>query len=770
MNLNDFYVDFENSFRGEQASVRERLLQYEPLLVALKHQNEIVASVDLGCGRGEWLDILRQHEFDAIGVDVDQGMLQICRAKELNVEDSDAVSFLSSLGDSSINLVSGFHIAEHLQFKDLYQLVTEAFRVLKPGGVLLLETPNPENLIVASLTFHLDPTHQKPIPPQLLQFLVTHVGFMQTEILRLNQDEAALAVEVPSLTGLLFGSSPDYSVLAVKGDGERMTADIRASVKHLSGINTHNLATQYDHTRHAERAKLEAHLAEAGKSARYAVEAATLAKEEAIAAKEEAIAAKEEAIAAKERATAAQGEAIAAKEAAISSSEVASHMQQASSALERELNAMRDSWSWRITAPLRHIYGSMLDCVEGIKALGAFGLAQLKVPKRAESKAYPKLYVDVTLIAETDLRTGIQRAVRGILEGLFALASNTLEVTPVRLVRSHGEWQFEHADEFVRTHFPTKVITANMPAHPVRGDAVLLLDFSALAIVAAYKAGFLSNLKDNGVRLFPVIYDLLPISHPNLFPPHASPAHESWAALLPAISEKLLCISEATRGAYIEFSEERGLSGTEIEVFRLGSNIEGSLPSTTTEPKTIKIPGKNSLRFLMVGTIEPRKGHEVILKAFEALWERGCKYELLIVGKFGWQTDNLIEAMRTRTNGGRLRYLENVTDDELVECYLSADCLIAASIAEGYGLPLLEAAHYGIPIIARDIPSFREIAGQNACYFEDDRTAALVQTIESWASLYAEGAHPRSDNITIPTWLDAASDILALIKSDESVH
>ena len=98
MNLNDFYVDFEDSFRGEQASVSKRLLQYEPLLFALKRQNEIVASIDLGCGRGEWLDILRQHEFEAIGVDVDHGMLQICRDKELSVEDSDAISFLSSLG------------------------------------------------------------------------------------------------------------------------------------------------------------------------------------------------------------------------------------------------------------------------------------------------------------------------------------------------------------------------------------------------------------------------------------------------------------------------------------------------------------------------------------------------------------------------------------------------------------------------------------------------------------------------------------------------
>ena len=570
---------------------------------------------------------------------------------------------------------------------------------------------------------------------------MTHIGFEQTEILRINQDETALTEEIPSVTGLLFGPSPDFSILGLKGDTDTSFADIKSSVEHLSGITTHSLATRYDLAILADRDKLDKRLAEIAKSVSYAMETAAVAREAAV----------------------------SANEAAISCRDLAIRIEEVSAAAERELKAMRDSWSWRITAPLRKICRALIVFLEAAKTLATFRLTQLNDANQLDCEADTKVYVDVTLIAETDLRTGIQRVVRGIIDGLFALAPNNVDIIPVRLVSLYGSWQFEYADQFVRTHYPKRTPMPNVRLQPATGDSVLLLDFSALATVEAYESGFLTAMKNKGVNIFPVIYDLLPISHPELFPPHASSVHQSWASMLPAVSEKLLCISKTTRDTYNEFKGEKGLPDIDIGVFRLGSNIEGSLPSIATDTETEELAAKTNLRFLMVGTIEPRKGHAVVLKAFKALWEEGCGYELVIVGKPGWQTDDLIETIRETTYGGRLQFLENISDDELVECYSSADCLIAASIAEGYGLPLLEAAHYGIPIIARDIAPFREIAGHNAYYFEDDSTGALTQTIEAWALLHAEDAHPRSEDVEIPTWLESASDILALMNLDGSL-
>ena len=182
-----FYRAFEDRFRGSRELIKSRLRVYLPFIEPLTSIYGTCKAVDLGCGRGEWLELLVESGFEATGVDSDEGMLAACAERALPAERGDAISHLRRLPDNTIAVVSGFHVAEHLSFADLQTLVQEAVRVLKPAGLLILETPNPENLMVGTSGFYCDPTHHRPIPPTLLSFLAEFFGFARLKVLRLQE-------------------------------------------------------------------------------------------------------------------------------------------------------------------------------------------------------------------------------------------------------------------------------------------------------------------------------------------------------------------------------------------------------------------------------------------------------------------------------------------------------------------------------------------------------------------------------------------------------
>lgn len=213
---NNFYKSLEDKFRGSTELIKERLTIYLPFLEIFKNIDQNVNVVDVGCGRGEWLQLLQENGIDAFGVDTDEGMLENAKKLGLNVELIDAIEYLKSLDDESIYAISGFHIAEHLDFELLKELIKESFRVLKPAGLLILETPNPENIKIATCDFYLDPTHIKPIPPNLLSFLPEFYGFKRTKILRLQEDKELKNSDFVSIHKIIQGASPDYAVVAQK--------------------------------------------------------------------------------------------------------------------------------------------------------------------------------------------------------------------------------------------------------------------------------------------------------------------------------------------------------------------------------------------------------------------------------------------------------------------------------------------------------------------------------------------------------------------------
>ncbi|AEH87083.1 methyltransferase domain-containing protein [Mesorhizobium opportunistum] len=215
--FDDLYKAFEDRFRGSRELVKDRLKIYQPLLAQIPRQAEgPTLAIDLGCGRGEWLEILAEAGFDATGVDTNALMAQEATDNGLKIELQDAIDYLSGRPNSSVAVISAFHMVEHVPTDYLIRLLDECNRVLTNDGLLILETPNPENISVGTHTFHLDPTHKSPLPPDLLEFLVGQAEFAETAILRLNGAPMIEAGPMERSIHLMFEVARDYACLARK--------------------------------------------------------------------------------------------------------------------------------------------------------------------------------------------------------------------------------------------------------------------------------------------------------------------------------------------------------------------------------------------------------------------------------------------------------------------------------------------------------------------------------------------------------------------------
>jgi O-antigen chain-terminating methyltransferase len=216
----ELYVAFENRFRGTREEIKERLKVYLPYVHQVQMDDDHFRILDLGCGRGEWLELIKESGYMGRGVDINRVMVRQCQELGLDVVESDMIDYLKKQESNSFSMVTGFHILEHLPIGRIISLLDEVLRVLRRGGMAVFEVPNPENLLVATHHFYLDPTHKHKLPLDLVFFLLESRGFKKIEILRHHPhefipeaEEASAAVK--SLLSL-FNRERDYSVIAYK--------------------------------------------------------------------------------------------------------------------------------------------------------------------------------------------------------------------------------------------------------------------------------------------------------------------------------------------------------------------------------------------------------------------------------------------------------------------------------------------------------------------------------------------------------------------------
>ena len=184
----ELYASFETQFRGDPEILKSDL---RPYLSILKEAEVTADVLDLGCGRGEWLDLLKENGLKGVGVEANSVLAAEVRSKQLDVVETDAIQYMRGLKNESLEAVTAFHLIEHLELAQLLQLLEEIKRTLKQGGLLILETPNPKNLVVGACNFYSDPTHRRPLFPDTVQFLLNHLGFRRVRIEYLHPVEGS---------------------------------------------------------------------------------------------------------------------------------------------------------------------------------------------------------------------------------------------------------------------------------------------------------------------------------------------------------------------------------------------------------------------------------------------------------------------------------------------------------------------------------------------------------------------------------------------------
>ena len=379
-----------------------------------------------------------------------------------------------------------------------------------------------------------------------------------------------------------------------------------------------------------------------------------------------------------------------------------------------------------------------------------------------------QLLIDVSELAVRDARTGIQRVVRRILGEWLACPPASYRIEPVYATVDAG---YRYAREFTQQFCGQKGdCVIDEPVEVAPGDVFLGLDFQPQVVPA--HADFFAYMRQQGATVKFIVYDLLSLTLPNYFPAGASAAFQRW--LRTAVgSDGIICISQSVAVEvqdWVSLHEVDQVESPSIDWFHLGSDFPSELSHeerTLTGNDAWVRNTANATVFLMVGTIEPRKGHRQVIAAFEELWRRNENVVLAIVGKSGWSVDDLVAGLSTHNElHRRLFWFEQMDDSALVELYRSCDCLIAASEGEGFGLPLAEAAHYGLPVVARDIPVFREVARSDTTFFHGNLPETLVVALTEWIAKKAERNAEFAAASILPTWRESADRLAALITAD----
>lgn len=377
-----------------------------------------------------------------------------------------------------------------------------------------------------------------------------------------------------------------------------------------------------------------------------------------------------------------------------------------------------------------------------------------------------RILIDVTQLARTDALSGIQRVVRNIAREMCLLEGS---ITPIELVQLR-EGRLYRANAVAGSIF--EIESSSCPVEQIDiqpGDTLFMID-SSWEQYPDFLPTF-DTVRQFGGRVVTVVYDLIPLRMPEYCSSGLVLAFQHWFRLAVKHSDMLLCISRAVRddvNAYIAEHQLERDHALRVDYWHLGADILPLAQDDTIRPAVADmVADTSSPIFLMVGTIEPRKGHALVLDAFESLWAAGNEVRLCWAGKEGWEVDALMARVRNHAElGKRFHFVERFTDAEINLCYAHANALIAASVAEGYGLPIVEAAQHQVPVLASDIPVFREVAGEGACYFGVNDKAALMQLVLEFAQLGDEQRRAMAALVPILTWQESAKRALGLLHAN----
>lgn len=378
------------------------------------------------------------------------------------------------------------------------------------------------------------------------------------------------------------------------------------------------------------------------------------------------------------------------------------------------------------------------------------------------------IFVDTSGNVIQDSVTGIQRVVNGFAVNLkkrFAERSD-VEVIPV--------YSREGVEDFYRAVYKNNKFNINPHENGKSavqfhdGDIFLMPDLQVGNIVS--KEALLKNLVDRGVGVYTFIHDIFPVHYPEMNAEESLTIHFANYLRIASSLSGVFGNSRTTIDTFLCWCADNKLilppyfkSGFAY----LGANIDEASPTKGIPGDAEKILGimKERITLLMVGSIGPRKNHEPLLDAAELLWSKGENFNLVFVGNYGWSMEPFARRMRQHPEKGkRFFWLTGVSDEYLNLIYDNADGVVYISVDEGYGLPIIEAAQHGKPLLLRDIETFREVAGEYATYYSGNRNPyMLAETLEQWCEDLRNGNAVPSAAIPYYTWAESTEKLLGLM-------
>lgn len=421
----------------------------------------------------------------------------------------------------------------------------------------------------------------------------------------------------------------------------------------------------------------------------------------------------------------------------------------------------------------RRFVANALGRIKGNHQLSDFPpeIASRHVARSFRREERRQLLIDVSRLVVEDAKTGIQRVVRAILTNLLKNPPEGWVVEPI--CANASELGYRYARSFadrllgIEHHWHE-----DRPVEIWSGDIVCILDLEPDVLIT--QRPVLDEWRLHGAEVYTVVHDILPLLLPEYFPDSVGQqVIAKWVAEL-ARHSGAICVSATVSKQLAEWMSDNEIplnARFRLDWFHHGSDVESSVPSRgiPADASQVFAAMERAPSALMVGTLEPRKGHSQALSAFEELWASGDDISLVIVGKLGWRIDGLADRIRKHPElGKRLFWLDGISDEYLNALYTKAQFLLAASEGEGFGLPLIEAARNGLPLVARDLPVFREVAGDGAYFFPNTRDPiGLANSIKAWLRLKEAGDHPLPTKVRALRWDESAAMLFSALTGSE---
>lgn len=380
------------------------------------------------------------------------------------------------------------------------------------------------------------------------------------------------------------------------------------------------------------------------------------------------------------------------------------------------------------------------------------------------AQAKKHLYIDCSAVVLEDYVTGIQRVVNAMIENAKEIAKEYPNICVEPVYSSVDKAVFYKAEYNGKKYTSNKYETNNNVVAFHDGDYLLMPDLHPVNVIS--KVEYLKDLNRRGIKVYTVLHDLIPVQHPGFYDRNFVREFENY---LYAISEftGVISVSKATQDAYEEWMRKNNIKrNLKLDYSHHGSDIVKANPSKGLPDGYEEIVDKLSrkLTFLMVSTIEPRKKQDEILDAIESLWEMGKDVNLCLIGRNGWQMEDFAKRVKKHPELGiHLFWLQGISDEFLEKIYQASTAVVVASVQEGFGLPIIEAAMHGKPLILRDIPVFREIAGENAFYFLGNTPREIRESIVKWMELYEKKSISDSKKISYLTWKESVWNLMEKI-------